>query len=80
MYFLHIIQFSFFLLDFEFSFITIFIAISSPSSIDPHEVTGCLCMDGSKYPESFVKIESMDLKKINSYWIYMGMKPPTASE
>ena len=43
MYFLHIIQFSFFCL------------ISSPSSIDPHELTGCLCIVGSVYPGIYMQ-------------------------
>ena len=34
---------------------TIFIAISSPSSSDPDELTGCLCIVGSVYPGIYMQ-------------------------
>ena len=34
---------------------TIFIAISSPSRIDPHEITGCLYIVGSVYPGIYMQ-------------------------
>ena len=40
---------------FLISFMTIFIAISSPSSIESHEFTGCLCIVGSVFPGIYMQ-------------------------
>ena len=51
---------------------TIFIAISSPSSIDPHEVTGCLCMAGSApqgpgFPKQEPSVNAITVFSVISY-------------